>query len=80
MHGNAWQWCADVYDKDYYAQSHIKDYKDTNSGQSRVLRGGSWDDEPRYCRSAYRNVVILPGDRCGNDGFRVVLRVPTRTP
>ncbi len=42
MHGDVWQWCADNYDKDYYAKSPIKDPKDTNSGQSRVLRGGSW--------------------------------------
>ena len=46
MHGDVWQWCADNYDKDYYAKSPIKDPKDTNSGQSRVLRGGSWNGDP----------------------------------
>ena len=41
-----------------------------------VIRGGSWDYDPRYCRSAYRDLYDIPD---GYFGFRVVC-VPPRTP
>jgi formylglycine-generating enzyme required for sulfatase activity len=37
----------------------------------RVLRGGSWDFHPGYCRSAYRDLP-QPGDVLSNVGLRVV--------
>ncbi|MGB7442089.1 MAG: SUMF1/EgtB/PvdO family nonheme iron enzyme [Coleofasciculaceae cyanobacterium] len=37
-----------------------------------MLRGGSWNNNPENCRSAYRN-NNNPGDRHNNNiGFRVV--------
>ncbi len=36
----------------------------------RLLRGGSWDSNPGYCRSAYRSYV-RPDFRSGLIGFRV---------
>ena len=36
-----------------------------------LLRGGSWNNNPRNCRSAYRN-HNEPGNVNDNDGFRVV--------
>ncbi len=71
--GNVWQWCADSYDKDYYAKSPIKDPQDTNSERSRVLRGGSWYHDARDCRSAYR-YAYEPAYCDGSLGVRVVLR------
>ena len=43
-------------------------------GASRVIRGGSWGQEARFCRSAYRNGA-LPDIRSNDIGFRCV-RVP----
>jgi hypothetical protein len=37
-----------------------------------VLRGGSWNNNPRNCRSAYRN-RNEPGNRNDNYGCRVLL-------
>jgi len=39
-------------------------------GEGRVLRGGSWINNGRNCRSAYRN-RNEPGNRNDNIGFRL---------
>ncbi len=44
-----------------------------------VLRGGSWGNDPSNCRSACRTVRD-PSERNYGVGFRVVLRLPARTP
>jgi formylglycine-generating enzyme required for sulfatase activity len=75
MHGNVFQWCADWYGETYYADSPIKDPKSPESGKYRVLRGGSWADDARHCRSAHR-VGVGPAFRGNGVGFRVVLRGP----
>jgi len=60
MHGNVWEWCADLWHSSYInAPVHGQPWLDADlpqdSGQLRVMRGGSWDSSPRHCRSAYRN-------------------------
>ncbi|MCP4266109.1 MAG: SUMF1/EgtB/PvdO family nonheme iron enzyme [Candidatus Brocadiaceae bacterium] len=39
---------------------------------NRVIRGGSWDNNARNCRSANRN-RNNPDNRNNNTGFRLVL-------
>jgi formylglycine-generating enzyme required for sulfatase activity len=68
MIGNAWQWCHDSYGD--YEKGAAPDPTKADAGGSRVLRGGSWDGDPRLCRSANRG-GSYSGDRCGNGGFRV---------
>lgn len=55
MHGNAWEWTADWYGEQYYAQSPAEDPKGPATGKVRVRRGGSWHTWAFYARSSYRN-------------------------
>jgi formylglycine-generating enzyme required for sulfatase activity len=68
MHGNVWEWCRDRYG-DYPAQP-VVDPTGVESGADRVLRGGSWINYGRGCRSAYRNHDV-PAFRSGHCGFRL---------
>src|SRR5262249_51476090 len=69
--GNVWEWVADWYGKDSYARAANKDPHGPPSGELRVLRGGSWDVDPRCLRAAYRS-WFLPARRGGVTGFRCV--------
>jgi formylglycine-generating enzyme required for sulfatase activity len=81
MHGNIWEWCQDYW-HDNYQRAPIDGSAwlttALSSGllsNSRLLRGGSWYDNPGNCRSANRH---KNGARnCYNDvGFRVVSVLP----
>jgi formylglycine-generating enzyme required for sulfatase activity len=76
MHGNAWEWCQDYADLDYYKHSPLKDPPGSALPlEDRVLRGGSWNHDPVCCRSAFR--ARYPAtDRGGHVGFRVLLVSP----
>jgi formylglycine-generating enzyme required for sulfatase activity len=76
MTGNVWIWCGDVYDAKLYARGNETNPKShTDSEQKyRVLRGGSWNSDARFCRAANRNRNV-PGYRSSYFGFRVCFRL-----
>jgi len=72
MHGNVWKWCRDGYEA--YKPEAAVNPQVPPVGQYRMLRGGSWSDGPRGCRSACRN-RSSPGIRDYYGGFRLVVLV-----
>ena len=77
LHGNVWEWCEDDWHDSYEGApedgSAWLEPSDTEA--SKLLRGGSWDFNPRNCRSAYR--FNFARDLRGNFiGFRVCGEVP----
>jgi formylglycine-generating enzyme required for sulfatase activity len=71
MTGNVWEWINDWYASDYYSRSPGKNPKGPDSGERRVLRGGSWGNGAYDLRTTYRN--FLPPDyRSGKIGFRLL--------
>jgi formylglycine-generating enzyme required for sulfatase activity len=62
MHGNVWEWCLDRWHpsprqgpSDGRAWLEPAEELSPEGRELRLLRGGSWFDEPRYCRSAFRD-------------------------
>ncbi|MEI8195917.1 MAG: sigma-70 family RNA polymerase sigma factor [Phycisphaerae bacterium] len=74
MIGNAWQWCQDRYEEYGDETVTVTDPMGASTGELGVLRGGSWDTDPKLSRMAYR-YRDRPEDRFGNYGFRVIVTI-----
>ena len=64
VHGNVVEWCEDMHEAE---------------GMYRMNRGGSWNSDAEYSRSAYRN-PYHPADRRELIGFRVALSPSVKQP
>ena len=71
MHGNVCEWCHDLYEE--YSSESVTNPTGAQTGFLRLIRGGHWNYNPFYCRSAYRGYGE-PYDSNYYIGFRVVRR------
>lgn len=77
MAGNVSEWVSDWFDPEYYRQGYDRNPLGPKSGELKVFRGGSWNEDPEVARSAGRNAgppdreSYLTGFRCAKSGDAV---------
>ena len=79
MHGNVAEWCRDWYagrSRFPAGDEPEVDPAGPASGRERAVRGGSWFDLARLCRSASR-ARMAPAESNPRTGFRLVCEPPT---
>ncbi len=76
MAGNVSEWCADWFDPGYYTFSPRRNPTGSDSGQERILRGGSWLFD-YYSLGVARRGVANPLSASTFTGFRCVQDVVT---
>ena len=70
VHGNVWEWVQDCWNGNYQEAPSDGGAWESGDCSYRVLRGGSWNNSPRYLHSANR-IGINTGFRDSLCGFRV---------
>ena len=73
-HGNLFSWCNDRANQQANTPADNRIVKENSL---RVLRGGSFNDQPPYLRSASRNIFAPPTYRLDGVGFRLARTLPS---
>lgn len=72
MSGNVMEWCNDWYDYHYYTSSPENNPQGPTSGDSHVVRGGSWYNPVACSGVSFRYPGADPNATSSYIGFRVV--------
>ncbi len=85
MHGNVYEWCRDWYGD--YDLGHLLDPEGPDTGEGRLLRGGSWNEQrqkPAVCLSGHglafwpvQRHWLPPGPSSVPAGRRQMTRAPS---
>ena len=78
MHGNVFEWTQDCWHGSYRgAPTNGQVWEGANGGDcdGRVVRGGSWNDNPGFLRAAYRYNARV-SSRSNLLGLRLVQDLP----
>jgi formylglycine-generating enzyme required for sulfatase activity len=75
MLGDAWQWVEDCYHDSYVGAPVDAAAWVSGDCRTRVMRGGSWNNIPRFVRAAYRDTIVVPYSRNSFLGFRLARTV-----
>ena len=75
MPGNVWEWCQDDWYNNYNNAPNDGSAWDSETRDTKVIRGGSWNNFPDDCRSAFRS-FLTRFNRFYFIGFRAVCVAP----
>jgi formylglycine-generating enzyme required for sulfatase activity len=81
MHGNLWEWCQDKCNVDeekayFWVDTCLNGIKDpvSKNGSRQMVRGGSWNYYPSFCRSAHP-IAYDKNERYNYVGFRLLQEI-----